>query len=43
MDTETWIWTIVFFGGTVVIVAFLLYWAWKKDRGRASGPEDDAH
>lgn len=32
MDTETWIWTIIMFGGTVVIMAFLVFWAWKRDR-----------
>lgn len=32
MDTETWIWTIIMFGGTAVIMAFLVFWSWKKDR-----------
>jgi hypothetical protein len=32
MDAETWIWTIIMFGGTIVIMAVLVYWAWKKDR-----------
>lgn len=32
MDAETFIWTLIFFGGTVVIVAFLFIWAIAKDR-----------
>lgn len=32
MDAATLIWTLVFFGGTVVILAFLLIWAIRKDR-----------
>ncbi|HSJ61307.1 MAG TPA: hypothetical protein VK895_08750 [Jiangellaceae bacterium] len=32
MDAETWIWTLILFGGTIVIVAFLMFWAIKKDR-----------
>ena len=32
MDADTWIWTLILFGGTIVIVAFLMFWAIKKDR-----------
>ena len=35
MDAETLIWTLVFFGSTVVIVAFLLSWAIVKDRQKS--------
>lgn len=43
MDAETWIWTLIFFGGTVVIVALLFYWSWKKDRAKShvAGPDDE--
>lgn len=42
MDAETWIWTLIFFGGTVVIVAWLFYWSWKKDWTKAqAGVHDD--
>ncbi|WP_216843956.1 DUF2681 domain-containing protein [Phytoactinopolyspora alkaliphila] len=41
MDAETFIWTLVFFGGTVLIVAFLFYWSWKKDREKSRGDEPE--
>jgi hypothetical protein len=34
MDAETLVWTLIFFGGTVLITGFLIFWAWKKDRER---------
>jgi hypothetical protein len=37
MDAETIIWTVILFGGTIAIVAWLLYWAWRKDREKARG------
>jgi hypothetical protein len=47
MDAETFIWTVILFGGTIAIVAWLLYWAWSKDReklrdaaGESSDPTD---
>jgi hypothetical protein len=39
------IWTLVFLGGSVLLVAFLLTWAWRKDREKqrlASTSDDDA-
>lgn len=35
MDVEVLVWTLVFFGGDLLILAFLLYWAWRKDREKA--------
>jgi hypothetical protein len=41
VDAETLIWTLIFFGGTVLIVAFLFYWSWKKDREKRQIVESD--
>ncbi|WP_281353367.1 hypothetical protein [Phytoactinopolyspora mesophila] len=38
------IWTLVFLGGSVVLVTFLLIWAWRKDREKqrlAATSEDE--
>jgi hypothetical protein len=37
MDAETIVWTVILFGGTIAIVAWLLYWALHKDREKARG------
>ncbi|HEX6194815.1 MAG TPA: hypothetical protein VFZ37_02830 [Jiangellaceae bacterium] len=29
---EVVVWTLIFLGGTALVLAFLVYWAWKKDR-----------
>lgn len=42
MDAETFIWTLVLFGGTIVIVVWLLIWAWRSDRGKAETTEPEA-
>jgi hypothetical protein len=31
MDAETWIWTLVLFGGTIVVVLWLVAVAFRKD------------
>jgi hypothetical protein len=42
MDAETWIWTLILFGGTIVIVTFLMFWAIKKDREKTrQGTHDE--
>jgi chromate transport protein ChrA len=45
MDAETLVWTLVFFGSTVIILAGLIFWAWKMDRQEkaelAAKSEDD--
>lgn len=40
MDAEVLVWTIVFVGGDLAIVIFLLLWAVKKDRQKARTTDD---
>lgn len=42
MDVETFIWTLVLFGGTIVVVVWLLIWAWRIDRAKSGRTEQDA-
>lgn len=39
MDFEVIFWTVVFFGGDLLALAFLIAWAVKKDREKARAHE----
>ncbi|MGW0821094.1 hypothetical protein [Streptomyces sp. NPDC002845] len=41
MDAETLIWTLILFGGTVLAVVWLSYAAWRKDKAKADGIEQN--
>lgn len=41
MDAETLIWTLILFGGTVLAVVWLSYVAWRKDKEKADGIEQN--
>jgi hypothetical protein len=41
MDAEVLIWTLVFLGGTTVILIGLLVWAFKKDREKTRAADAD--
>lgn len=34
------IWTLIFLGGDLAIIVFLVFWAWKKDREKAAAASD---
>lgn len=45
MDAATIVWTLILFGGTIVIVCWLLVWAWRSDKGKTheeAEPEADS-
>lgn len=39
MDAQTVVWTLILFGGTVVVVAWLMLWAWRVDRRKGSASD----
>ena len=41
MDVETLIWTLILFGGTVLVVVWLLAVAMRKDKNHIDGGDQD--
>jgi hypothetical protein len=39
---EVFVWTLIFLGGTALVLAFLVYWAWKKDREKSQTTDDQS-
>lgn len=39
MDAATLIWTLILFGGTIVVVVWLLGWAWSADKKKRAGDD----
>lgn len=42
MDAATLVWTLILFGGTIVVVAWLMSWAWRVDRKKRPSADEGA-